>query len=169
MAKHEFRVVQGAPAPKNIAPYISIILSDAGAGVNSIYRGDDARALLNAHGHKSQAQLSDDWQHRRPGALPANPPGFSTHELKSDGSLGIWQAYHVPRGGDLPWWGQGFDVNDSQVAAVKRAAAKHNWQVWQPYPTGSEFHHLNFRVEPKPHSLKDNLRIKRLRLTLPRR
>lgn len=160
---HEFRVINGCPCPKNIAPYIAIVLSDARASANSIYRGSDAEKILNAHGHSSQAQLFAGWEARRPGFLPANPPGFSTHELKSDAA-----AYpNVPRGHDLPWWGQGFDVNDADVPHVITAAARYGWVLWRPYPTGSEFHHLNFKRQPKP-TRKTAARIIRLRLTLPR-
>lgn len=161
MAQHEFRVIQGCPCPKNVAPYIAIVVNDAKATVNSIYRGTDAQKILNAHGHSTQAQLYAAFLAGH--GNPANPPGFSTHELKSDGA-----AYpSVPRGHDLPWWGQGFDVNDWETNAVIAQAAAHGWELWRPYPTGSEFHHLNFRKEPKPtpHT-KD--RIVRLRNTLPR-
>lgn len=164
MAKHAFRVVQGCPCPQNIAPYIAIVLNDTKAFVNSIYRGADAEKLLNAHGHMSQAQLYSGWEQRRVGFLPANPPGFSTHELKSDGV-----AYpHVPRGHDLPWWCQGFDVNDSEVVRVIAAAHRYGWELWRPYSSGSELHHLNFRRQPKP-TRRTAVRIVRLRLTLPRR
>ena len=162
---HKFRIVGSCPCPENIAPYIEIITRDAMAMVNSIYRGDDARALLNAHGHSSQAQLFAGWEARRPGFLPANPPGRSTHELKSDGL-----AYpSVSPGEDLPWWGQGFDVNDADVLRVIMAARKHGWSVFRPYTSGSEFHHLNFLREPKPMTLRMRARITRTRLTLPRR
>lgn len=160
---HKFRVVQGRPCPENIAPYIAIVLKDARATVNSIYRGDDARAILNAHGDMSQRQLFQGWVQRRPGFLPANMPGFSTHELKSDGV-----AYKtVPSGRDLPWWGQGFDVNDVETSRVIAAAGRHGWKIFRPYTSGAEFHHLNFAAEPRPHSLWMRLRILRLRLTLP--
>jgi len=163
MAKHKFRVVQGCPCPINIAPYIEIVTQDAKAMVNSIYRGADAERLLNAHGHSSQRQLYTGWIERRPGYLPANPPGFSTHELRSDGV-----AYpSVPRSAELPWWCQGFDVNDADVPHVKAAAARYGWEVWQPYSSGSEVHHLNFRRQPRP-TRRTAARIVRLRLTLPR-
>lgn len=161
---HKFRIVGTCPCPENVAPYIKIIMDDAHATVNSIYRGDDARALLNAHGHRSQAQLYNEWLQRAPGANPANPPGRSTHELKSDGV-----AYpSVNPGRDLPWWGQGFDVNDADVLRVIMAARKHGWAVFRPYTSGSEFHHLNFAREPRPMTLRMRARIIRTRLTLPR-
>lgn len=157
--QHDFRTVQGCPVGVLQAPYIAIIADDAHATVNSIYRGTDAEHILNAHGKHSQAQLYQMFLHGQ--GNPANPPGFSTHEQKSDGA-----AYHIPRGHDLAWWQVGFDVNDSDVVNCIRAAGRHGWHLWRPYPTGSEFHHLNFAQEPKAGSLEG--RLVRLRATLPR-
>lgn len=159
--KHEFRVIAGCPCPKNLAPYIAIVVNDAKATLNSAYRGTDAESILNAHGKSSQRQLWEAFQAGH--GNPANPPGFSTHEQKSDGA-----AYpNVPRGHDLPWWGVGFDVNDSDVSRCIAAARRYGWVLWQPYPGSSEFHHLNMRQEPKP-TFRTRLRILRLRRTLPR-
>lgn len=158
--QHDFRTVQNCPAGMNQAPYIAIIVNDAKATLNSIYRGTDAEHILNAHGKHSQAQL---YQMFLSGTgNPANPPGFSTHEQKSDGA-----AYPmIPRGHDLAWWQVGFDVNDSDVVNCIRVAGKYGWHLWRPYMAGTEFHHLNFHEEPKPGSQAD--RITRLRNTLPR-
>lgn len=161
----DFLVIQGCPANKWVAPYIALMANEIHGTVNSIYRGADAEKILNAHGHSSQAQLYDGWVHRRPGFNPANPPGHSTHELRSDGV-----AYpSIPSGHILPWWGQGWDVNDVQVGEWKACAKSHGWQIFQPYPTGSEFHHLNFHFQPHPHSVKSRLKIIQLRATLPRK
>lgn len=158
--QHDFRTIQGCPVGKLQAPYIAIIVTDAHATVNSIYRGTDAEAILNAHGKHSQAQLYQMFLNGS--GAPANPPGFSTHEQKSDGA-----AYPlVPRGHDLAWWQVGFDVNDADVMNCVRVAGKYGWHLWRPYRSGAEFHHLNFAQEPKPNVQAD--RINRLRDTLPR-
>jgi hypothetical protein len=158
--QHDFRTVQGCPVGKLQAPYIAIIVNDAQATVNSIYRGTDAEAILNAHGKHSQAQLWDLFIHH--GGTPANQPGFSTHEQKSDGV-----AYpQVIRGHDLSWWQVGFDVNDTDVLNCMRVAGSHGWYLFRPYHSGVEFHHLNFAAEPKEGNLAD--RIHNLRDTLPR-
>src|SRR5437764_767102 len=134
--KHDFRVVQGCPVGKLQAPYIEIIAEEAKAVVNSIYRGSDAEHILNAHGRHSQAQLYVMFLHHQ--GNPANPPGFSTHEQKSDGV-----AYpHVPRGHDLQWWQVGIDVNDNDVLDFIRAAGRHGWHLFRPYHSGSELHHV---------------------------
>lgn len=159
--QHDFRTVQGCPVGKLQAPYIAIIVNDAHATVNSIYRGTDAEAILNKHGKHSQAQLYEMFLHHE--GNPANPPGFSTHEQKSDGV-----AYPMaPRGHDLAWWQVGFDVNDGDVWNCIRVAGRNGWHLWRPYPSGSELHHLNFAQEPKPTPQTAD-RINRLRDTLPR-
>jgi hypothetical protein len=159
--QHDFRVVQQCPVGRNQAPYIAIVAEDANATVNSIYRGTDAEVILNKYGKHSQAQLYAMFLHGT--GAPANPPGFSTHEQKSDGV-----AYPlVHRGLDLQWWQVGFDVNDSDVVNCIRVAGRHGWHLWQPYHTGVEFHHLNFAQEPKAMTGTDDARIKHLRDSLP--
>jgi hypothetical protein len=159
----DFRVIQGCPCNPTLAPYIAMVSEEINGVVNSIYRGADAEPILRAHGHSSQAELYYGWIHRLPGFLPANPPGRSTHELRSDGV-----AYAGPLGRKLDWWQQGFDVNDDQVDHWKSAARSHGWVLFQPYNSGSEFHHLNFHQPPHPPSLRTRLRIIHLRATLPR-
>lgn len=157
----DFRVIQECPANKWIAPYIAIVCNDAHATINSIYRGNDAAVILHRHGKHTQSELYQMYLHGQ--GNPANPPGYSTHELKSDGA-----AYsYMPRGTSLQWWQQGFDVNDADVEHVIKQADWHNWILFRPYSSGSEYHHLNFKSKPRPtgHTLK---RIWRLRSTLPR-
>lgn len=157
----EFRVIQGCPCNKWIAPYFAIVTADAHATVNSIYRGQDAARILHKHGHSTQAELYRLYLEGK--GNPANPPGFSTHELRSDGV-----AYpSAPRGSDLQWWQQGIDVNDDDIAHVRHQAVLHGWHMFQPYHSGTEFHHLNFRHKPRPtrHTVR---RLWHLRRTLPR-
>jgi hypothetical protein len=133
-----FRVIQGSPCNATLAPYIALLVKDTHAIVESIYRGEDARAILNAHGKHTQAQLFRE--------LPrgmANPPGQSTHELRSDGV-----AYSGPVGRPLEWWEEGFDVRDEFVRAVEARARHYGWELKQPYKVGKEFHHLNFARRP---------------------
>ena len=152
-----FLVVQGNPCNPTLAPYIALLAKwSGGAEVNSIYRGQDAAAILHAHGKHTQAEI-----HQMFPAI-SNPPGRSTHELRSDGV-----AYPGPIGRHLEWWQQGFDVNDSEVAAFKLHASRHGWELFQPYSRGVEFHHLNFRSRPVPRGF-DRVQVIRLRATLPR-
>lgn len=154
-----FLVIQGCPCNPLIAPYFALLAREAGATVNSIYRGNDAKAILNAHGKHTQEQL----YHTLPPGT-ANSPGRSTHELRSDGV-----AYAGPVGRELEWWQQGIDVNDGDVTRMKHEARKRGWELWQPYSTGIEFHHLNFRHRPVARGLITRQRIILLRHTLPRR
>lgn len=151
-----FRIVGGrAPAPSLIAPYIDIVTD--GATVNSVYRGADAAGILHSCGLHTQGEV---FAISPPGV--ANPPGFSTHELRSDGV-----AYPVPRGEKLEDWQEGVDVNDADIPKVFAHARKLGWQVFQPYPGSSvEFHHWDFLVRPAPneHVSKDKIRARRERL-----
>jgi hypothetical protein len=157
-----FRVIDGSPCPASIAPYVYLILREAGQTATSIYRGDDATSILHAHGKHTQAEV-----HRM---LPtiSNPPGFSQHELRSDGVANP----HVPRGGKLKEWQVGVDSGTDSAAsrdAITRAAKRYGWHVYHPYNRGVELHHWALKTRPHPHSARTRAKVIWLRATLPRR
>lgn len=41
-----FRVIQGCPINARLAPYIELLRQEAHATINSLYRGEDAAAIL---------------------------------------------------------------------------------------------------------------------------
>jgi hypothetical protein len=142
--KPTYIVVHGCPVPAQFAPYVRTLLAESGASLISAYRGADAEALLHQLGKRSQAELYWAWEHRQPGANPANRPGRSTHELCNDG-----YAYPGRAGAKLAWWQCGLDLDDAHVEAFIRAATRHGWRVSRTYPhQGSEYHHVNFRSPP---------------------
>lgn len=119
------------------------IVGSGGQLFNSVYRGQDAVAELHACGKHTQAELYAMWLAGQ--GNPANPPGFSTHELFNDGI-----AYAVARGAALADWQCGMDVNDSLVAISCATFRKHAWIATVTYPgSASEYHHLNLREQPK--------------------
>ncbi|GAC1406331.1 MAG: hypothetical protein NVSMB60_26140 [Mycobacterium sp.] len=144
----KFRIIQGCPCPESIAPYIALLARDTGATINSIYRGGDARQLLHAHGKHTQAEIHQS----NPGI--SNPPGRSTHELRSDGV-----AYSGPVGRLLPEWCVGIDVNDGDVSRMMAHAMRHGWELKQPYTRGVEFHHICFKRQPFPKNTTMRLRL----------
>ncbi len=152
------RIVNGSPCDKRVAAYFALLLRETKAHVNSIYRGQDAAMLLHRYGQHTQAEI-----HRMYPDI-SNPPGRSTHELRSDGV-----AYAGPIGRRIQWWGQGIDVNDSDVPHMIAAARRHGWSMWQPYRRGVEFHHLNFAQAPHPRNARDRFNLLWLRARLPRR
>jgi hypothetical protein len=165
-----FITIQGCPVYRDIGAYIAVALEDAYPGkrratVNSINRSVEARPILNAHGKHDQEQLYEMFLAGK--GAPANRPGQSSHELRNDGVINP----HIPVGAELEWWQQGFDPNDGDVAAVIAAAKKHGWELYHPYPSGSEFHHLNFRVAPKRPRVGSAMwvRIWRIRATYPKK
>lgn len=134
-----YKVIDGCPVPEQLYPILSQIKREIGCSYNSIYRGTDARALLNQYGKHDQAWL---YANSPPGV--ANPPGRSTHELRSDGV-----AYSGPVGRKLDWWQCGIDINDSQVNQFMAQAKRHGWITFRPYSSGVEYHHVNFTKAPK--------------------
>lgn len=132
--------------PAKLEPILAEIKQETGCVYASIYRGSDAAAILNAHGKHTQQQLWDASPSQRSawGVLGTpNPPGQSTHELRSDGV-----AYPGPAGRPLMWWQCGIDVDDAHVAAFIAAAAKHGWVAFRPYSAGVEYHHVDFKKLP---------------------
>jgi hypothetical protein len=76
------------------------------------------------------------------GFNPANPPGRSTHELRSDGV-----AYRGPIGRPLAWWQLGLDVTDAD--GLLRVLNRLGYDAFRPYASGSEAHHINLRKSPR--------------------
>jgi hypothetical protein len=139
------------PAPAKLTPILKQIAHETGAQYQSVYRGTDARSLLNHCGKHDQA-----WLYANLPRGVANPPGRSTHELKSDGV-----AYSGPVGRRLLWWQCGIDIDDGHVAAFIKSAASHGYTATITYPGSRvEYHHVNFRKAPRfgPPALKKGSR-----------
>jgi hypothetical protein len=138
-----YEIVGGCVAPARLAPFLRTLQAETGCIYASIYRGSDADPLLHRLGKHDQGEEYHLYiTGQEPN--PANPPGRSTHECKSDGV-----PYPGPIGRQLEPWQCGIDVDDAHVPAMIAAAARHGWVLFQPYPGGREYHHLNFRFEPK--------------------
>lgn len=137
--------VQGAAVPRQLAAVIVPSLHATGATIFSCYRGSDPQgaAILAAHGKHTQAQLYYGWIHRLPGYNPANRPGTSTHELRSDGF-----AYPGPQGRVLEWWQCGMDIDDGHVTAFINHLASRGVSAHRPYGYGAEYHHVNIKTKP---------------------
>lgn len=122
---------------------IARVLRDARrAGVKfRLNSADRRKGVAERYGKLSQAALWFGWLAHKAGFNPANPPGRSTHELRSDGV-----AYRGPVGRPLRWWQLGLDVNGS--TELKVWLTRHGYRIRRPYPGGSEFHHLNFSRNP---------------------
>lgn len=137
-----YTLVQCCPTPTKLAPVLKRIAERSGAAYQSIYRADDARGLLHQCNKHSQAELYAMFL--RGQGNPANRPGQSTHELRSDGV-----AYVGPVGRRLRWWQVGIDVDDAHVQAFIREAAHEGFHAAITYPgSRSEYHHVNFRKAP---------------------
>jgi lysozyme len=140
-----YAVIDNCPVPVQIAPQVRLLKHAVPSAVlQSAYRGKDARPLLRRLHKHTQAFLFAAFSKHLPGFLPANRPKTSTHELYSDGV-----AYRGPVGRPIRPWGCGLDWNVEAVPKLIAAARHFGWDLFQPYPSGAEFHHLNFRRYPK--------------------
>lgn len=139
----EYELVDCCPVPKKLAPVIRGAKQKSGAILVSGYRGHDAIRLLRKCGKKSQRELYEGWVNRRPGYNPANPPGRSTHELRSDAV-----AYRGPAGRKLKWWQLGMDWTDSR--RVVKAFNELGFNAHITYPNNPrEGHHINLTRQPR--------------------
>lgn len=145
----KFAVIDDCPVPAKLAPAIRQIKRRTGAVLNSCDRSPEAEPLLREHGKRSQRQLYADYKAGR--GNPANPPGYSTHERRSDGV-----AYRGPRGRRLRWWQVGQDWDRPQAVCEEGRKLGYIITVTYPHSRG-EAQHLNFRKQPR-------LRLRALRL-----
>lgn len=163
--KRKYLVIDGCPCPRDVAPYVFLVLRRAKQTASSIYRGEDpeARAILHRHGKHTQAEI-----HRM---LPtiSNPSGRSEHDLHSDGV-----ARRGPVGRRLEPWEVGIDSGtDSPHDKRAIVAAAHHYGLFvsQPYARGVEGHHWHFTRKPHAdgkHLTKTRVVITRARVALAR-
>lgn len=119
----------------------------------TVISGDRRAGVAERFGHSSQLYLFEH-QHD-PGFNPANPPLTSTHEYRNGGENGRYPGYSgtpaypkVPVGKHLGPHELGLDLaSNAQATAFCEATAKVGLHFFQPYPTGSELHHVNCRME----------------------
>lgn len=103
---------------------------------------DRRKGVAERYGKMSQAALYVAyWVRHLPGFAPANAPGRSTHELRSDGA-----AYRGPVGRPLSWYQLGLDVsNDVELVRIARQLG---YDLRHPYTSGAEAHHVNLYKSP---------------------
>lgn len=156
-------LIDQCPCPADVAPYVAIMLEDAGQTASSIYRGSDAKRLLHRYGKRTQAEVHADPKLH----AISNPEGRSQHDLHSDGIANP----RVPAGGELEEWQVGVDSgtdDDAAKAKVNHAAKVNGWNVDHPYARGVEGHHWCFRTKPHAHGLRQRVRVARMRRRLRR-
>lgn len=141
----KYELINGKPVPAELAPELRAMGLGDDIHLNSALRTQDAVNWARKQGAQlsSQDELYDGFIHGRPGFNPANRPGTSTHELRSDG-----RAYPGPVGRPLRYWEVGIDSTNTQE--LRRRAAKHGFTFTLTYPGSvGEAQHGNFRKEPK--------------------
>ena len=139
-----YELVDCRPVPAKMAAEIRALKAATGAVLTSGLRGQPAVDFARSKGCtlSSQPELYQGFISGRPGFNPANPPGRSTHELRSDGV-----AFAGPPGRLLLYWQFGQDW--SNAPAVVEAASRRKWTATITYPDNPrEGHHINFRRKP---------------------
>ncbi len=117
----------------------------------AVFSADRREGVAERFGKMSQAALFRGWVQRRPGFNPANPPGRSSHELRSDGN---W-VYDRPAGATLPNYMLGLDVVCGSTAApIVRWLNEHGYSAVCPYPDTREAHHMVFTRDPVKNARK---------------
>lgn len=153
----------GVPMPRAVAWALYDYETHGGhLIVNSADRRDSVIRRFNHKYHtdlKSQKALWEGWKARLPGFFPANPPGFSSHERRSDGI-----PFYGARGKLVPWYKLGIDAVQrpgGDASSVVSWLNAHGYSAARPYTTTSERHHFSFRESPASNARKRLRRWKR--------
>lgn len=107
---------------------------------------DRRKGVPERFGKLSQDTLYRRWVARWPGYFPANRPGFSSHELRSDGN---W--FYGIRGSRIPRYKLGIDAANragGDSAQLVHWLNSHGYRAVRPYASGSERHHFSFSKSP---------------------
>lgn len=127
---------------------------------------DRREGVAEHYGHMSQAALYRCFLAKsRTGRCPpechgncnpANPPGHSSHELRSDGTS-FFARRGYSSGERMPWWLLGLDVYDTGADGLdgpgaddlERDLKRLGYPITRPYfPAPRELHHLNCTASP---------------------
>lgn len=130
----------GTPCFRGLALMLEDCREHGWAG--SLSSADRRPGVPEKYGKLSQLALWLGFIAGKAGFNPANPPGRSTHELRSDGV-----AYRGPVGRPLAWWQLGLDCTDAET--LRSIAARLGYPAFRPYPDGREAHHVNLRANPR--------------------
>ena len=140
----KFELLNCRPVPAPLADELREIQRRCGVTYTSIDRSQAGVDFARARGCQlsSQAELYRAFLNGT--GNPANPPGFSTHERRSDGVAYPW----ITRGLPLRAYMVGIDSTDP--AGIIREARELGWLVTITYPSNPrEGHHVNFRKKPR--------------------
>lgn len=134
----------GTPVSRGLALMLKDCREHGWSGY--LVSGDRREGVAERYGKKSQAFLYRCSQNCVPACggdcNPANPPNSSTHEYVNGGNGGTPAYSSVPVGAKLDWARLGLDVGESDE--LIRVAHSLGYQLFRPYPTSSEWHHVNY-------------------------
>lgn len=139
-----FKLLNCRPVPAALYDELAEIQRRCGVTFTSIDRSQAGVNYARGQGCtlSSQAELYQAYLNGT--GNPANPPGYSTHERRSDGVAYSW----IPRGFPLRDYMVGIDSTDP--GGIIREARELGWLVTVTYPSNPrESHHVNFRKKPR--------------------
>ncbi len=123
------------------------------SGVHFTVNSADRRyGVAEKYGKQSQKALYDGYAAGKPGYFPANRPGFSAHELRSDGS-----PFYGRRGAKIPRYKLGIDVVNRPGGDARQLTQwlnDHGYGAKRPYSVNSERHHMSFTKSPATNARK---------------
>jgi hypothetical protein len=131
-------VLDGTPTMRGLAILLKHARRHGWQG--TLVSSDRREGVAERYGKMSQAQLYRLFQRGR--GNPANPPGKSSHELRSDGN----RVFRTPAGQPLEWWQMGMDVG--APASLVYELGGMGVKARQPYSSPSEAHHVNLTSDP---------------------
>lgn len=130
----------GTPVFHGVAVLLTLARKRGWKG--TLQSADRRKGVAEKYGKRSQWWLyMAYWVWKLPRTNPANPPGRSSHELRSDGV-----AFRGPVGRPLAWWQIGLDVSDPE--GLIRELAELGVKARRPYTAASERHHVNLTASP---------------------
>jgi hypothetical protein len=138
-----------------VSHVVALVLDDCrDHGISfGVISGDRRDGIAQRFGHQSQAQVYAAFLAGT--GLPANPPNSSTHEYVNGGNGGTPAFSSAPAGAKLDASKLGLDLrSNAEASAFCAAAAKLGYDVFQPYKTGTELHHVCIRSNPVPNLVK---------------
>lgn len=132
------------PVPAKMEPVIVVCLRESGGTLSSGLRTEDAVRWARSKGAvlSSQAELYALFLAGK--GAGANPPGYGTHECRSDGVA--FPA--ITRGAPIPYWAVGLDIGAVSGQGYCNAAREEGWVVTVTYPS-TESWHVNHRKRPR--------------------
>lgn len=135
-----------------VSPVLALVLGQLRSkyGLDfGVISGDRRDGIAQKFGKSSQAQCYYGHLNGDPAyPYPANPPNSSTHEYVNGGNGGTPAFPRMAVGARLAPHQLGLDLrSNDEASAFCREAGRRGVRFFQPYPSGTELHHVCCRMK----------------------